>query len=114
MLWEPYIGESVAHLPDICHVDQKIWRTISPLICFETVEWHRPERVLCQLNLHQGIPSSCSLDQELHLVDRRGHYKYDWETYHAPYVALWATRVERFVTSPLMAGIMDFHDPYME
>ena len=46
MLWEPYIGESVAHLPDICLVDQEIWWTMSLLICFETVEWHRLERVL--------------------------------------------------------------------
>ena len=35
-------------------------------------------------------------------------------TYHAHYVTLWATGVERIVTSPPMAGIMDFHDPYME
>ena len=48
MLWETYIGESVAHLPDICLVDQEIWLTISPLIFFETVEWHRPEQVLRQ------------------------------------------------------------------
>ena len=87
---------------------------MSPFICFETVEWHRPERVLRQFGLHQGIPLSCSLEQELHLVDRQGHHKYNWETYHAPYVALWATRVERIVTSPLLAGIMDCYDPYME
>ena len=54
MLWEPYIGESVAHPLDICLADQEIWRTISPLICFETVEWHRPERVLHQFDLHRG------------------------------------------------------------
>ena len=87
---------------------------MSPLIYFETVEWHCLERVFRQFDLHQGIPSSCSLEQELHLVNRRGHHKYDWETYHTPYVTLWATRVERIVTSPFMAGIMDFHDPYME
>ena len=91
MLWEPNIRESVARLPDICLANQEIWRTMSPLICFETVEWHHPERVLRQFGLHQGIPLSCSLEQELHLVDRRGCHKYDWETYHTPYVVLWAT-----------------------
>ena len=40
MLWEPYIGESVIHLPDICLANHEIWQTMSPLICFETVEWH--------------------------------------------------------------------------
>ena len=77
MLWEPYIGELVAHLPDICLANQEIWRTMSPLICFETIEWHRLKRVLCQFNLHWGIPSACSLEQELHLVDGRGRHKYD-------------------------------------
>ena len=77
MLWEPYIGELVAHLPDICLADQEIWWTMSPLICFETVEWHHPERVLRQFDLHQGIPLSCLLKQELHLVDRQGHHKYN-------------------------------------
>ena len=114
MLWEPYIGESVSHLPNKCLVDQEIWWTMSPLICFEIVEWHHLKRVLHQFGLHQGIPPFCSLKQELHLVDKRGRHKYDWETYHAPYVALWTTHVERIITSPLMAVIMDFHDSYME
>ena len=70
MLWGPYIGESVAHPPDICFADHEIWRAMSPLIYFETKEWHRLERVLHQFGLHQGIPLSCSLEQELHLVDR--------------------------------------------
>ena len=52
MLWEPYIGESVAHLPDICLADEEIWHMTSPLICFETVEWHRLEQVLRQFDLH--------------------------------------------------------------
>ena len=77
MLWEPYIGESVAHLPDICLANQEIWQTMSPLIFFVTVERHRLERVLRQFGLHQGIPLSCSLEQELHLVDRRGCHKYN-------------------------------------
>ena len=77
MLWEPYIGESVVHLPDIYLVNQGIWRKMSPLMWFETVEWHHPERVLRQFDLHQGIPLSCLLEQELHLVDRRGRHKYD-------------------------------------
>ena len=112
MLWEPYIGESVAYLPYICLADQEIWRMMSPLICFGTIKWHRLERVLRQFGLHQGIPPSCSLEQELHLVDGQGRHKYNW--YHVPYIALWAACGERIVKSPLMAGIMNFHDPYME
>ena len=35
-------------------------------------------------------------------------------TYHAQYVALWDTQANRIVSAPPMAGIMDFHDPYMQ
>nr|CAN82232.1 hypothetical protein VITISV_005122 [Vitis vinifera] len=46
VLWEPYMGDLVVHLPAISLVDQEIWRTMSPLICFDIVEWHRPKRLL--------------------------------------------------------------------
>ena len=29
---------------------------MSQLICFETVEWHRSERMLFQFGIHSGIP----------------------------------------------------------
>ncbi|RVW71982.1 Serine/threonine-protein phosphatase 7 long form-like [Vitis vinifera] len=35
VLWEPYMGDLVAHLPAISLADQEIWRTMSPLICFD-------------------------------------------------------------------------------
>ena len=38
---------------------------MSPLICFDIVEWHRLERVLQQFDLQQRIPSSCSIEQDL-------------------------------------------------
>ncbi|RVX07230.1 Serine/threonine-protein phosphatase 7 long form-like [Vitis vinifera] len=83
VLWESYMGDLVAHLLAISLADQEIWRTMSPLICFDIVEWHRPERVLRQFGLQQGIPLSCSIEQHLHSVDRRGRHKYDWEAFHA-------------------------------
>ena len=87
---------------------------MSPLICFETVEWHRPERVLHQFGLHQEIPPDCSYEQQLHKVDARGQHQRDWATYHALYIVLWDTRAARIITSPLMVGLMDFHDLYMQ
>ena len=87
---------------------------MSPLICFETVEWHRLERVLRQFGLHQEIPTSCSYEQHLHRVDARGRQQRDWATYHAPYIAIWDTRAGRIITTTPMVGMMDFHDPYMQ
>ena len=36
----------VVHLPVISLANQEIWQMMSPLICFDIVEWHQPERVL--------------------------------------------------------------------
>ena len=82
---------------------------MSPLICFESVEWHRSERVLRQFGLHQEISPACSYEQDLHRVDARGQHQRDWARYHAPYIALWDTLVGRIITSPPMEGLMDFH-----
>ena len=62
------------------------------------------------------LPYRCLADheQQLHTVDSRGQYQCDWETYHAPYIALWDKRAARMITSPPMVGLMDFHDPYMQ
>ena len=108
------MGELLDQLPYICLANQEIWRTMSPLICFEIAEWHRPERVLRQFGMHQEIPPACSYEQQLHAVDARGRHQRDWTTYHAPYIALWETRAARIITSPPMVGLMDFHDPYMQ
>ena len=59
-----------------------------PLICFDIIEWHIPERVLRQFRMQQGIPLPCLIDMELHLVDRRGRHQYDWVTFHAQYNSL--------------------------
>ena len=50
---------------------------MSPLICFDIIEWHRPERVLRQFRMQQGIPLFCLIDMELHLVDKRERHQYD-------------------------------------
>ena len=64
---------------------------MSPLICFDIIEWHRLERVLRQFRMQQRIHPPCLIDMELHLVDRRGQHQYDWMTFHAQYISLWAT-----------------------
>ena len=47
-------------------------------------------------------------------MDRRGRHKYDWGSFHAQYITLWASRAERITTAPPMAGVMQCHDSYME
>ncbi|RVW34841.1 Serine/threonine-protein phosphatase 7 long form-like [Vitis vinifera] len=78
------------------------------LICFDIVEWHRPELVLRQFGLQQGIPPSCSIELDLHSVDRRGQHKYDWGAFHAQYITLWGSREERIATTPLWWVLCSF------
>ena len=87
---------------------------MSPLICFETVECHHPERVLRQFGLHQKIPPFCFYEQQLHRVNARGRHQRDWAMFHALYIALWDMRAGKIITAPPMMGMMDFHDPYMQ
>ena len=70
VLWEPYTTDLIAHLLTICQADEEIWQTMSPLICFDNIEWHKPKRVLRQFRMQQGIPPPYLIDMELHLVDQ--------------------------------------------
>ena len=100
------MGDLVAHLPTISLADQEIWRMMSPLICFDIVEWHRPERVLRQFGLQQEITPFCSIELKLHSVNRRGRHKCDWGAFHAQYITLWRSREERIATAPPIVGVM--------
>ena len=86
---------------------------MSPLIFFYIVEWHRPERVLRQFGLIQGIPSTPPIDSDLHSIDRRGRPQFDWRLYHEHYVALWEARGDHIVTAAPIGPHMDYHAPYM-
>ncbi|RVX13526.1 Serine/threonine-protein phosphatase 7 long form-like [Vitis vinifera] len=99
-------------LPD--EADEEIWQTMSPLICFDIIKWHKLEQVLRQFRMQQGIPPPCLIDMELYLMDRQGRHQYDWATFHAQYISFWATRSERIATTPLAITTMDFYDLYMQ
>ncbi|RVW33626.1 Serine/threonine-protein phosphatase 7 long form-like [Vitis vinifera] len=45
IIWQPYVDDMNVGLPDYCTAGKDIWCTISPLICFHIIEWHRPDRV---------------------------------------------------------------------
>ena len=59
-------------LPAYCTSGVDIWMTISPLICFHIVEWHRPDRVLRQFGMRHGILEACDKEAILHRYDLRG------------------------------------------
>ncbi|CAN0899468.1 Serine/threonine-protein phosphatase 7 long form homolog [Linum grandiflorum] len=114
MIWQPYTSESLATVSDICLRDQHVWRMVAPLICFDIIEWHHPERVLRQFGIRQGIPELCDTDARLHSIDRRGKHTHDWEHYHRQYLKLWEACESSVVVGEPAEAPMQYHDPYME
>ncbi|RVW36269.1 Serine/threonine-protein phosphatase 7 long form-like [Vitis vinifera] len=88
VLWEPYMGDLVAHLPAISLVDQEIWRTLSPLICFEIVEWHRPDRAKC---IATAPPMVGAMQ------------------FHNPYMEWYRRITRRLITPPLHRDQIRYH-----
>lgn len=111
-VWQPY-ADVIDSLPEYCLSGRSIWQTVSPLICFDVVEFHFPDRVLRQFGQHQGIPANCDTVRDLHSVDRRGRQNTDWVLHHKQYIDMWANRHSRIVSAPPMYGLMDYSDPYM-
>ncbi|KAK9269286.1 hypothetical protein L1049_001056 [Liquidambar formosana] len=71
-IWQPYSDDLIGRLPEYYRQGMELWRTRSPLICFDVLEWHFPDRVLRQFGFRQSIPEHCHTDERLHKVDRRG------------------------------------------
>ncbi|CAH9087355.1 unnamed protein product, partial [Cuscuta epithymum] len=54
--WMTYTTEMVEELPPAGREHYRIWRARVPLICFDIVELHLPDRVLRQFGYEQVIP----------------------------------------------------------
>ncbi|KAL6315777.1 hypothetical protein AAG906_008162 [Vitis piasezkii] len=89
-LLQPYMGDLVAYLPTISLADQEIWWTMSPLICFDIVEWLRSERVRAE-HIATTPPMAGAMQ------------------FHDPYME-WYRRITRcLVTPPLHRDQMRYH-----
>ncbi|CAH9094915.1 unnamed protein product [Cuscuta epithymum] len=54
--WMPYTAEMFAEFPPAGREHSHIWQARVPLICFDIVELHLPDRVLRQFGFEQVIP----------------------------------------------------------
>ncbi|EPS71928.1 hypothetical protein M569_02828, partial [Genlisea aurea] len=114
-VWEPYPPEVLESLPEYCLSGRSIWQTVSPLICFDVIEFHHPDRVLRQFGQRQSIPAACDTIPDIHLTDRRGRQNYDWAQHHRQFVDMWHNRRANVVTAPPIDGPADRNDDsYME
>ncbi|KAM3266272.1 hypothetical protein P3L10_003266 [Capsicum annuum] len=71
-VWQPYSPDVFATLPDYCVNDSTVWRAIVPVIAWDVVEWHYPDRVLRQFELIQNISSKILWDPKHFQLNRRG------------------------------------------
>ncbi|XP_051135099.1 serine/threonine-protein phosphatase 7 long form homolog [Andrographis paniculata] len=112
-VWEPYPLDVLDGLPEYCISGRRIWQSVSPLICFDVVEFYHPDRVLRQFGQQQPIPVACDTIPDIHLTDRRGRQNYDWAHHHKQFVDMWAARCDRVVTSPPIECPVDQNNPYI-
>ncbi|CAH9050121.1 unnamed protein product [Cuscuta epithymum] len=92
--WMPYRPDMLAELPPAGREQTHIWRARVPLICFDIVELHLPDRVMRQFGFEQVIPRPIDTYVELHKLDRRGKHTEDWALRHVRYVTMWDRRAE--------------------
>ncbi|KAJ0090197.1 hypothetical protein Patl1_14730 [Pistacia atlantica] len=100
MIWQPYTSELLVSPVDVCVRDQHVWRTIAPLICFDIVEWHHPDRVLRQFGLQQGIPMQCETEAAGEKSIVTTEPKENTMHYHDPYMK-WYISITRHLITPL-------------
>ncbi|KAK1271283.1 hypothetical protein QJS04_geneDACA022795 [Acorus gramineus] len=64
----------------------ELWLARVPLICFDIVEMHMPDRVTRQFGVHQDIPSTVEV---IDRVNRRGRQDTNWMVYHQTFIKRW-------------------------
>lgn len=96
VVWEPYTNSLIEDAPMIVLIGQHIWRAHVPLIFFEIVEIHCPDRVMRQFGLGQHIPDPIDTDDRLHQLSRRGRGEENWNVVNSDFIQLWETR-EHFI-----------------
>lgn len=92
IIWMPYADEIISILPNYCLTGSDLWLARVPLICFNIVEWHLPDRVVRQFGGVQRIPDPCDTSPSLHQLDLRGRTDEDWVRRHWPLISMWQDR----------------------
>lgn len=91
-LWDHYPVKAYAAIPEHLRIQSGAWRAFVPLICFDIVYVHLPERILRQHGLVQGIPAPCGIESELHLSTRKGQGMKDQSEINGHHIAHWYHR----------------------
>ncbi|KAH1257318.1 Serine/threonine-protein phosphatase 7 long form [Glycine max] len=71
-VWVPYAGHVEMNLSQVCFIGYVLWACIVPLICFQKVEWHQPDRVMRQFVMQQPIPGPVMQPNNIHDLTLKG------------------------------------------
>ncbi|RVW66675.1 Serine/threonine-protein phosphatase 7 long form-like [Vitis vinifera] len=113
IIWESYTDDVISGLPDYCTIAFDLWLTISHLIFFYVVEWHRPNHVLRQFGLLQHIPEQCDTELGLHRYDLRGRHDLGWMSIHHHYIQRWEARYDHLTRAEAAYTSYGYNHPYM-
>ncbi|KAJ0510285.1 putative protein-serine/threonine phosphatase [Helianthus annuus] len=99
-IWRPY-DAVMDRLPAICTSGSRSWRSACPLIYWETVEHHYPQRIMRQFGMVQRIPPSLPITvtehARLHKLTRNGKTGWHWAVHHGQYIDAWNLRHQTVV-----------------
>ncbi|KAH1257079.1 Serine/threonine-protein phosphatase 7 long form [Glycine max] len=113
-VWEPYTTTVISLLPPICVLGSIAWYAVVPLICFQVIEWHQPDKVLRQFGIQQPIPESPSQPLNIHGITLKGKHDENWGQLFAPMIDQrnnrHAFRVDAY---PRQEGLLSFNSDYM-
>ncbi|KAL0354156.1 UNVERIFIED_CONTAM: Serine/threonine-protein phosphatase 7 long form [Sesamum angustifolium] len=97
-IWQPYDMESNVIMAYAGDFNPQLWRSICPLIFYEIVEMHHPERVLRQFGIMQNISDQPDTrDMSLHKITRSNRTGTDWVLQHILYITRWQRRYDTVI-----------------
>ena len=113
-VWEPYTTNAMWVLPPIYLVGSVAWCTVIPLICFQVIEWHQPDKVLRQFGMQQPI-SRCLLQPfTINGITLKGKHDESWGQLLDPMINQWNNRVDCRVNDyPQQEDLLSFNSNYM-
>ncbi|KAH1214143.1 Serine/threonine-protein phosphatase 7 long form [Glycine max] len=113
-LWEPYSSTVISLLPLVCLVGSIAWYAVVPLIYFQVIEWHQPDRVLRQFGMQQPVPESPSQPLNIHGITLKGKHDENLGQLFAPMIQQWNNRhAFRVDAYPRQEGLLSFNSDYM-
>ncbi|KAH1215506.1 Serine/threonine-protein phosphatase 7 long form [Glycine max] len=118
-VWVPYAGHVKMNLSQVCFFGSVLWTCIIPLICFQKVEWHQPDRVMRQFEMQQPIPGPVMQPNNIHDLTLKGKEGKNWMRLMQPALNEWNSRYEMrgeiaetlyFMVSPVGRRVCTFDD----